>query len=180
MYYIFIILFILYVFKFTISYKHIFFYIFKGMKTPKKRLTFKTPKRSAKTPLKTKNVIKKDSAEQKKSNLEDVDDEIKNTEKELIESLTEENEFLRNSNPYNNLLGLNITQSDDKYVVKYTIDKNNRYIHFELMPEDDMFVYQLIHSDNIEELGIFNDEISFEKNQINKFFYKIMEIMISD
>lgn len=150
------------------------------MKTPKKRLTFKTPKRSAKTPLKTKNVTLKDPVQQKKSKLDEIDTEIKNTEKELIESLTEENEFLRNTNPYNNLLGLDISQVDSKYVVKYTIDKNNRFLHFELMPEEDMFVYQLIRSDNIDELGIFNDEISFEKDQINKFFYKIMEIMISE
>lgn len=159
------------------------------MKTPKKRVTLKTPKRSTKTTFKSTGHTKgvkdeSDSVTKKKDSpskfIADLDIEIKNTENELITSLQKENELLRSTNLYVKFLGLDITQVGDKYVVKYNVNKDNRFLHFELVPEDDMYVYSLVRSENIDELGVLGDEISFEKEQIAKFFYKVMEIMISD
>jgi hypothetical protein len=166
------------------------------MKTPKKRVTLKTPKRSTRTPFKSTdkekkpaNIKHKNTQEEEEENeaqgysikfINDIDIELKNTEKDLIDSLQKENDFLRSTNLYIKFLGLDISQVGNKYVVKYNVDKEKRHLHFELVPEDDMFVYQLVRSENLDELGILGDEISFEKEQIAKFFYKVMEIMISD
>ncbi|WUR02088.1 uncharacterized protein VNE69_01029 [Vairimorpha necatrix] len=159
------------------------------MKTPKKRMTLKTPKRSTKATFKSNDHTKgkkeevvpvSDKIDDPYKTINELEIDIKNTEKDLINSLQKENELLRSTNLYVQFLGLDISQVGDKYVVKYNSDKDNRFLHFELVPEEDMFVYSLVNSENIDELGVLGDEISFEKGQIAKFFYKVMEIMISD
>ncbi|KAF9764460.1 hypothetical protein NGRA_0536 [Nosema granulosis] len=176
------------------------------MKTPRKRLTLKTPKRSTKTPLKmvktnstnsnnstnnsnnsTNNSNNKtnnskifNSTATKHKDISTLLKDLESYENKLLEKYRKENQFLRSlstNNVLKNLLGLDVKEVDNEYVVKYKVE--DRSISFTLVPNEDMFIYKLGGCSNLDLPSFLSDEISFEKQQVNKFFFKVMEVMIS-
>lgn len=159
------------------------------MKTPRKRLTLKTPKRSNKTPMKVVKAHKKIKEEDSEgSTLNDrrgssssILRDLEFHENKLLEKYRKENQFLRSqggSEPVlKGLLGLDVKEVDNEIVVKYKVE--DRSISFTLIPNEDMFIYKLGGVKNLELPSFLSDEISFEKQQVNKFFFKVMEVMIS-
>lgn len=166
------------------------------MKTPRKRLTLKTPKRSNKTPLKMSKrgdekrrdddrsiVLKKESNfTTKRDNTPlDILKELESHENKLLEKYRKENQFLRSlggsGSVLKDLLGLDVQEVEGEFVVKYKVEE--RSISFTLIPSEEMFIYKLVGFKNLELPSFLSEEISFEKQQVNKFFYKVMEVMIS-
>lgn len=165
------------------------------MKTPRKRLTLKTPKRSNKTPMKVVKAHKKIKEEDSEgSTLNDrrgsidrrgssssILRDLEFHENKLLEKYRKENQFLRSqggSEPVlKGLLGLDVKEVDNEIVVKYKVE--DRSISFTLIPNEDMFIYKLGGVKNLDLPSFLSDEISFEKQQVNKFFFKVMEVMIS-
>ncbi|EOB14820.1 hypothetical protein NBO_14g0008 [Nosema bombycis CQ1] len=149
------------------------------MKTPRKRITLKTPKRSTKTPIK---VFKPQP-----SDITSLLKDLESHENKLLEKYKKENLYLRsllnkgegNENTLSlSLLGLDIKEINNEFIIKYKVEK--KYLSFSLKPKDEFYIYKLKEHSEFELPNFLSEEISFEKQQVNKFFYKVMEIMIGN
>jgi hypothetical protein len=150
------------------------------MKTPRKRITLKTPKRSTKTPIK---VFKPQP-----SDINSLLKDLEFHENKLLEKYKKENLYLRsllnkgevegNNTSSLSLLGLDIKEINNEFVIKYKVEK--KYLSFSLKPKDEFYIYKLKEHSEFELPNFLSEEISFEKQQVNKFFYKVMEIMIGN
>ncbi|KAM0671619.1 hypothetical protein CWI42_060680 [Ordospora colligata] len=175
------------------------------MKMPRKKITFKTPRKGTKTP--TKQVISEELqentelAEQKSSEgikntetqrshstalrYKQILEEMKVKEEELIGSYKKENEYLRSLKTdallYKRFVGFDIVESDGSYEVTHEVVSNNitKSIRFVLLPEDGAYVYKLVESRNIELPDFLSEEITFDECQVKTFFFKVMEAVIT-
>ncbi|ADM11668.1 uncharacterized protein Eint_060600 [Encephalitozoon intestinalis ATCC 50506] len=168
------------------------------MKTPRKRITFKTPRKGTKTP--TKDVEASDSKENRPQKAvcaeerRDLDSasrykqiliEMKMKEEDLIESYKKENEYLRSLKTdallYKKFVGFDIVENDGSYEVTHEIVSNNvtKFIRFVLTPEENSYVYKLIESRNVDLPDFLSEEITFDECQVKTFFFKVMEAVIT-
>lgn len=166
-----------------------------GMKTPRKKITFKTPRRGSKTPVKSgEGSEAKENRPQKPAAEESVDTasryrqilaEMKMKEKDLIESYKQENAYLRalktDTLLYKKFVGFDIAENNGVYEVCHEIVSNNitKLIRFVLVPEDGSYVYKLVESRNVELPDFLSEEITFDECQVKTFFFKVMEAVIT-
>ncbi|RVD92323.1 hypothetical protein TUBRATIS_11800 [Tubulinosema ratisbonensis] len=164
------------------------------MKTPRKRICFKTPKRkpiknTKSFSIESKSYLSQDSSQYHKNKIiadkENIETrlelEVAQTEEKLIQAYIEENKFLREINSdvllFKKFLGLEIKILDvGLYEFSQRID--SRFIKFTLLEEDDSLVYKLIDCFGLELAGFFMEKIVFKKTDIFKFFYKIFEMFL--
>lgn len=177
------------------------------MKTPRKRITFKTP-RKRQTPLVKdagrkereregvrgrprkaemsihKQVLSESSVDSEA--LEHVDRLIERKEQENIEMYRTENRYLRELKSdaalFKKFTGVEISdRGDGGYMIAQSVlgREGTRRIKFELREDGDAYVYRLIDT-NCEELPSFlNEDISFECKEIHKFFFKVLEVLVA-
>ncbi|KAG5860061.1 DUF5094 domain-containing protein [Encephalitozoon hellem] len=168
------------------------------MRTPRKKITFKTPRKGTKTPVKDGCVS--DSKENKTPKIESKEEqkspdsafrykqilvEMKMKEEDLIESYKKENEYLRSLKTdallYKKFVGFDIVENNGCYEVTHEIVSNNitKFIKFILTPEDSSYIYKLVESRNVELPDFLSEEITFDECQIKTFFFKVMEAVIT-
>lgn len=177
------------------------------MKTPKRRITFKTP-RKRQTPL-VKNTARKErgiegtrkqhSAAEKhvakraisessvdSEALERVDGLIEEKEQESAKMYRTENRYLRelksDARLFKKFTGLEISEKDEgKYVVTQSVlgRDGTKRISFELREDDDAYVYRLLDTNCTDLPSFLNEDISFECKEIHKFFFKVLEVLVA-
>lgn len=109
---------------------------------------------------------------------------LKNIENELLNSIKIENMNLRRIRSdiliYKKLLGIEIEEIENGFICSQeNVYKNiKKFIKFKLVDEDDCYSYKLLGSENINLPDYLCDEISFSKQQVQMFFFKIMEVMM--
>ncbi|CAD25428.1 hypothetical protein [Encephalitozoon cuniculi GB-M1] len=168
------------------------------MKTPRKRITFKTPRKGAKTPMRDGGAsdakenrvqregdIEKQKSPDSASRYRQILVEMKMKEEDLIESYKRENEYLRSLKTdallYKKLVGFDIVENNGCYEVTHEVVSNNitKSIKFVLMPEDSSYIYKLVESRNVDLPDFLSEEITFDECQIKTFFFKVMEAVIT-
>lgn len=150
------------------------------MRTPRRRVAFRTPRKKS-TPLKR--TTTPVQAQPKKETVIEESDEL---EREAIEHYRKENIKLlnlqANGNLFAKLTGTSIHEEDGKYIIEKNINGNygHRMIKFSLEEAPPMYHYRLIET-NIKEMPPWlTQEIQFAEGDIHKFFYKVMEVMVSN
>lgn len=167
------------------------------MKTPRKRITFKTPRRGAKTP--TKEVKVREHHASREGELDEclspipdlavryrqILSEMKTKEESLVESYKKENEYLRSLKTdallYKKFVGFDIVENSGSYEVAHEVVSNDvtKTIRFVLTPDDGSYIYRLVESRNIDLPDFLSEEITFDESQIKTFFFKVMETIIT-
>jgi hypothetical protein len=167
------------------------------MKTPRKKIAFRTPRRASKTPVKPASKAKmhepeesggKDLSSPGKENVlryKQVLGELRMKEKSLVESYKRENEYLRSLKSdtllYKKLIGFDIVEAGEGYEITHEVSSNGalRFIKFMLTPQEDSYVYKLVDHRNIDLPDYLETEIEFDRSQIMTFFFKVMEASIT-
>ena len=176
------------------------------MKTPKKRITFKTPRKRHTPPMKdvasdgdsdycTKNrqVTKKRGVPRRHSlenstnstTLSEINSQVEEKEKKAIDLYRAENKYLRELKSdallFKRLTGMEIVERKGTYVVSQEImgRGGKKLIRFELREEDDAYIYKLVETNCMDLPEFLKEDISFERKEIHKFFFKVLEVLVA-
>ncbi len=176
------------------------------MKTPRKRITFKTPKKRQ-TPL-VKNTISKKRVEKytqsssspgrvsaaKKTVSEssvystsanEIDGLIDKKEKENMKMYRAENQYLRelksDAELFKKFTGIEISEHDGAYVISQSVAGRDglKAIKFELKEDDNAYIYKLVQTNCVDLPDFLQEDISFECREIHKFFFKVLEVLVA-
>lgn len=175
------------------------------MKTPRKRITFKTPKKRQ-TPL-VKNTVRRrrvensardaESEEQSDMNrkdsscstnsttLDNIDSQIEKKEKENISMYRIENQYLRSLKSdamlFKKFTGIEIFENNSVYSIRQSVigRDGQKTIKFELREEDDAYIYRLVETNCTELPSFLQEDISFECMEVHKFFFKVLEVLVA-
>lgn len=110
-------------------------------------------------------------------------EKTRKSERDLILNYAKENECLRNLTKSvdtllcNKFLGLDIQETDTN-IFQFCWVNNDRKLVFTLQDLDEDFGYEYIESENVGLPDALNGSISFEKGQVMKFFYHVMEVLL--
>ncbi|ELQ74531.1 hypothetical protein THOM_2556 [Trachipleistophora hominis] len=105
--------------------------------------------------------------------------EILYIENELLQAYREENAFLKTSvsSATSRLTGFTVTEpANDHFIVSYSA--YDRHINFRLVKNGRNYEYELIEHRCVELPEFLTDELVFGEEQLPKFFFNVMQVMV--